>query len=295
VGGLALLAKKELFRPHMEKLGEAGFSVSPGASYYAVLQQGQQIGFASSTIDTTDGGSRCTTTSWRICRSAVELHRATARTEVELTRALRVSRFKMQVDAGLTPIDASGQVLGDTLLWWPCAARTTQVDTHRVRLDGRSCSRRSCRSRSPSASRRRRARGSSLPVFDPIALAPRQMHVTIDAESVFVVPDSSVFDAQKSRWTGRPDTVRAWRLATDSATGRVGVSRLGRRAGAARARDAAAGMTLERRPYEVAFENWKADAGKRAGGRGRPRHLRDDGDRGEQAAAREHRRRSRVR
>jgi hypothetical protein len=56
VGGLALLAKKELFRPHMEKLGEAGLSVSPGASYYAVLQQGQQIGFASSTIDTTDGG-----------------------------------------------------------------------------------------------------------------------------------------------------------------------------------------------------------------------------------------------
>jgi hypothetical protein len=29
VGGLALLAKKELFRPHMEKLGEAGLSVSP--------------------------------------------------------------------------------------------------------------------------------------------------------------------------------------------------------------------------------------------------------------------------
>ena len=46
----------ELFRPHMDKLGEAGLRVTPGASYYAVLQQGQQIGFASSTIDTTDGG-----------------------------------------------------------------------------------------------------------------------------------------------------------------------------------------------------------------------------------------------
>jgi len=104
----------------------------------------------------------------------------------------------------------------------------------------------------------------SLPVFDPIALAPRQMHVTIDAESVFVVPDSSVFDAQKSRWMGaRPDTVRAWRLATDSASGASGfrgwVDAQGRLVLATQL----LGMTLERRPYEVAFENWKADAGKR--------------------------------
>ena len=56
LGGLAFLGKKELFRPHMDKLADAGLRVAPGASYYAVLQQGQQIGFASSTIDTTDGG-----------------------------------------------------------------------------------------------------------------------------------------------------------------------------------------------------------------------------------------------
>ena len=56
LGGLAFLGKKELFRPHMDKLADAGLRVAPGASYFAVLQQGQQIGFASSTIDTTDGG-----------------------------------------------------------------------------------------------------------------------------------------------------------------------------------------------------------------------------------------------
>src|SRR5204863_430690 len=110
----------------------------------------------------------------------------------------------------------------------------------------------------------------SLPVFDPIALAPRQVHVTIDAESLFVVPDSSVFDAQQSRWTGaRPDTVRAWRLATDSATGASGfrgwVDAQGRLVLATQL----LGMTLERRPYEVAFENWKSDAGKRSRARSR--------------------------
>ena len=264
VGGLALLAKKELFRPHMEKLGEAGFSVSPGASYYAVLQQGQQIGFASSTIDTTDGGISVHDYLVADLPIGGELHRATARTEVELTRGLRVSRFKMQVDAGLTPIDASGQVLGDTLLMVAVRSSAAQVDTHRVRLDGPILLPTLVPLAVALGEPPEKGARITLPVFDPIALAPRQMHVTIDAESVFVVNDSSVFDAQKSRWMGaRPDTVRAWRLATDSASGASGfrgwVDAQGRLVLATQL----LGMTLERRPYEVAFENWKADAGKR--------------------------------
>ena len=264
VGGLALLAKKELFRPHMEKLGEAGFSVSPGASYYAVLQQGQQIGFASSTIDTTDGGISVHDYLVADLPIGGELHRATARTEVELTRGLRVSRFKMQVDAGLTPIDASGQVLGDTLLVVAVRSSAAQVDTHRVQLDGPILLPTLVPLAVALGERPEKGARISLPVFDPIALAPRQMHVTIDAESVFVVPDSSVFDAQKSRWmAARPDTIRAWRLATDSASGSSGfrgwVDAQGRLVLATQL----LGMTLERRPYEVAFENWKADASKR--------------------------------
>ena len=266
VGGLALLAKKELFRPHMEKLREAGLSVSPGASYYAVLQQGQQIGFASSTIDTTDGGITVNDYLVADLPIAGELHRATARTEVELTRALRVSQFKMQVDAGLTPIDASGQVLGDSMLVVAVRSSKSQVDTHRVRLDGPFLLPTLVPLAVALGERPEKGARITLPVFDPIALAPKQMHVRIDAESVFVVPDSSVFDATSARWMGaRPDTVRAWRMATDSAAGASGfrgwVDAQGRLVLATQL----LGMTLERRPYEVAFENWKADAGKRGG------------------------------
>jgi hypothetical protein len=264
LGGLALLARKELFRPHMEKLGEAGLSVTPGATYYAVLQQGQQIGFASSTVDTTDGGISVRDYLVADLPIAGELHRATARTEVELTRALRVSSFKMQVDAGLTPIDASGQVQGDSVLVVAVRSSATQVDTHRVRLDGPILLPTLVPLAVALGERPKKGAQLTLPVFDPIALAPRDVHVSIDAESVFVVPDSSVFDTRTSRWTGaRPDTVRAWRLATDTAKSSSGfrgwVDAQGRLVIATQL----LGMTLERRPYEVAFENWKADAGKR--------------------------------
>jgi transglutaminase-like putative cysteine protease len=96
-----------------------------------------------------------------------------------------------------------------------------------------------------------------------MSMAPRDLHVSVDAESVFVLPDSSAFDAGARRWVGaRPDTVRAWRLstATEGASGFTGwVDEQGRVVLATQV----LGLTLERRPYEVAFENWKASAAER--------------------------------
>jgi transglutaminase-like putative cysteine protease len=170
----------------------------------------------------------------------------------------------MQVDAGLTPIDASGQVFGDTLLMVAVRSGKAQVDTHRVRLDGPILLPTLVPLAVALGERPKKGARITLPVFDPIALAPREMHVSIDAESVFVVQDSSVFDAQHSRWTGaRADTVRAWRLATDSATGASGFRGWVDAQGRIVLATQLLGMTLERRPYEVAFENWKAESSRR--------------------------------
>jgi hypothetical protein len=95
-------------------------------------------------------------------------------------------------------------------------------------------------------------------------MSPRDVQVNVEAESVFVIPDSSVFDRLTKRWHGaRPDTIRAWKIATP-ATGTTGgtsgfngwVDEQGRVVLV----NQLLGLTLERRPYEVAFENWKADA-----------------------------------
>jgi hypothetical protein len=52
VGGLGMLVRREYFRPHIDRLAEAALRVQPGAVFYAVMQGDQQIGFASSTVDT---------------------------------------------------------------------------------------------------------------------------------------------------------------------------------------------------------------------------------------------------
>ncbi|HEV7990453.1 MAG TPA: transglutaminase domain-containing protein [Gemmatimonadaceae bacterium] len=264
LGGLALLARRELFRPHMEKLAEAGLRVGPGATYYAVLQQGQQIGFASSTVDTADGG--ITVHDYLVADLPIggALHRATARSEVVLTRALRVSSFKIQMDAGLTPIDASGKVFGDTLLVLALKSPEGAPDTQRVKLTGPVLLPTLVPLAVALGDRPKVGATVSLPVFDPIAMAAREVKVSVQAESVFVLQDSSVFDQARARWLGaRPDTVRAWRLATVSANGSTGFGGWVDEQGRIVLATQVLGMTLERRPYEVAFENWKSDAAAR--------------------------------
>ncbi|MEO7454696.1 MAG: transglutaminase-like domain-containing protein [Gemmatimonadaceae bacterium] len=267
LAGLGLLTQRELFRPHMEKLTEAGLRVTPGATYYAVLQKGQQIGFASTTVDTAQGG--ITVADYLVADLPVagKLHRASARTTVRLTRALRVSEFTLDVDADITPIKATGHVFGDTVLLLTLRGVSGEAtDTQRVRLNGPVLLPTLVPLAIALGEQPKVGKSYTLPIFDPGSMSPKDMQVNVQAESVFVVEDSSVFDAASKRWKGAlPDTVRAWKLATQNgssspAGGFAGwVDQQGRVVLATQL----LGMTLERRPYEVAFENWKDDAAAR--------------------------------
>jgi hypothetical protein len=264
VGGLGLLVQRELFRPHTEALAEAGLRVTPSATFFAVLQNGEQIGFASSTIDTADGG--ITVQDYLVADLPVagRLHRASARTSVHLTRALRVSNFKLDVDADLSPINASGTVIGDTLLRLVVQGQQGEpADTQLIHLTGPVLLPTLVPLAVALGERPKKGASYTLPIFDPLAMAPRDVRVSVQAESLFVLNDSSVFDAAATRWRGAlPDTVRAWRLTTEG-TGAAGFSGWVDEQGRVVRVDQLLGMTIERRPYEVAFENWKADKLKR--------------------------------
>ncbi|HET9010636.1 MAG TPA: transglutaminase-like domain-containing protein [Gemmatimonadaceae bacterium] len=268
LAGLGVLVQRELFRPHAEHLAEAGMRVTPSATFFAVLQRGEQIGFASSTVDTTDGG--ITQEDYLVADLAIagKLHRASARTSVKLSRGLRLRSFSLDVDADLAPIKAAGTVVGDSLLLLTVDGVAGQpTDTQRVRLTGPVLLPTLLPIAVALGQRPRPGATYTLPVFDPRSMSTRDMQVAVLAESVFVLPDSSVFDAATKRWLGaRPDTIRAWKLgtpATSAASGSSGFDGWVDEQGRLVLVNQLLGLTLERRPYEVAFENWKADALKR--------------------------------
>jgi transglutaminase-like putative cysteine protease len=262
LAGLGMLVRREYFRPHIDRLAEAALRVQPGAVFYAVMQGDEQVGFASSTIDT--ALTNIEQRDYLVADIPVggRIHRATARTNILLTRGLRVRSFELAMDADSTPVNIKGEVVGDTLLrLLTGVGLSAPTDTQRIPISGPIL----LPTLAPLAialeSEPQVGKSYTLPVFDPASMAPKDVRVEVRAETLFVVNDSSVFDSTTMRWRGvRPDTVRAWQLVSESGTGIGGwVDQQGRIVSSTQM-----GFRLVRRPYEVAFENWRLDTEGRA-------------------------------
>lgn len=263
LAGLALLVKREYFRPQTERLAEAAARVSPGVVYYGVMQGNQQIGFASSTIDTL-------TTSIAIHDYFVadvpvggKARRSAARMNVTLTRAMRMTDFDFELLTESAPIVAKGQVSGDSLLLLSIASGNTKPDTQRVALTGPILLPTTVPLALALADVPKVGKHYEMPVFNPASMAANTVSFDVQAESSFVVNDSAVFDSTSKRWRGiRPMPIRAWQINGKSAAGFNGwIDEQGRIVETTQL-----GFVLRRLPYEIAFDNWRADRRERAAG-----------------------------
>jgi hypothetical protein len=257
LAGIGLLIRREYFRPQYERLAEAAMRVTPGAVYYGVMQGARQIGFASSTIDTAQ--TSITVNDYFVADLPIggKPRRATARTNVVLSRALRMKEFDLSLDTEGAPIRATGKVDGDSVLILTIQSGTEEGKPQRIALTGPILL--------PTLVPLALALGETpkvgkryvLPVFDPSTMAPREVGLNVRAESAFVLNDSSVYDSTTKRWRGiQPDTVKAWQVSAETSGGFAGwVDEQGRIV-----QTTQLGLDLKRLPYEVAFENWRADS-----------------------------------
>ena len=257
-GGLGMLVRREYFRPHIERLAEAALRVTPGAVFFAVMQGHKQVGFASSTLDTAT--AMIEQRDYLVADIPIggKPHRIEARTNVTLSRTLRLKKFEVALQADEGPMKVQGEVIGDTLLRFTVAAGTdAKPDTQRLKLGGPILLPTLIPLAVALEDKPRVGKSVVLPVFDAASLAPKDVRLDIRAESLFVVNDSSVFDSTSGRWRGvLPDTIRAWQIVPESGSGVGGwVDEQGRLVASSQL-----GFHLVRMPYEVAFENWRKEA-----------------------------------
>lgn len=263
VGGLGMLVRREYFRPHIDRLAEAALRVQPGAVFYAVMQGDKQVGFASSTIDTSF--TMIEQRDYLVADIPVAgvIHRATARTNVMLTRTLRLRTFDVAVEADQGPVRVQGEVFGDTALRLDLRMADGAPDTARLRLNGPILLPNLVPLAVALEDQLSVGKSYVLPLFDPTSSQSKDVRIEITAESLFVVNDSSMFDSTSGRWVGvLPDTVRGWQLSGDAGSGIGGwVDAQGRLLATTQM-----GFQLRRLPYEVAFENWRRDSEATGGG-----------------------------
>lgn len=244
------------YRPSSaDVLAEATKSLAPGAAYYALWLGGQQIGFASSTVDTLPDGIRVEDQMTLELPALGELHRTDARTEAYLSKTLVLRRFAATMRGDLGQFAAQGEVSGDTLLVVDLASGGS---TQRLRVPlKRPIVLPGLLPLQATFGQRLRA-GSrfTLRMFDPLLLEEREIALYVTGDSTFVVPDSAAYDGGLRRWVPvRWDTVRAWRL--EQNLGGVElvawVDELGRVVRA----QSPAGFTMERSAFEIAHENFR--------------------------------------
>ncbi len=113
---LGWLVKREVFRPTGTRLAEAALSVPPGAVYYRLNVAGQQVGFASSTIDTQATSIGVTDILVLRIPALGVLHRTAAMSRATLSRTLRLERVDARFDGDLGRFAARSLVAESTLV-----------------------------------------------------------------------------------------------------------------------------------------------------------------------------------
>ena len=252
---LGWLVKREYFQSTGERLARAAFAIPPGAAYYRLEAGGQQMGFASLTVDTTLDSIRVDDVLVLEVPAAGRLRRTTARSTASLSRTMRLRSLELAYDGELGRFSARGEVEGDSVLRltvWSAA------DSHTARLPYR-------RSAVPPSlvALRLALTGQLDPgasalvhVLDPLTLAERDVAVRVTAESTLIVADSADYDSTAMAWFPVLfDTVPAFRL-VETAAG-VPISSWVDGEGRIVRAQYPSGFIVDRSAFEIAYENFR--------------------------------------
>lgn len=258
--GLALLYKRNGTHSPQQTLAEAGMRVSPDTYYYTLQQSGVPVGAASSSVDTTKQRIIAVDFLRGAIPTGNKVIRLEARSEARFTRGMHLRDFVIKAIGDLTPFTLRGvmQEGEDKTLRITTLDGRARPITHEVvpeqpvfvptmaplplMLKGEP----------------KIGDSISVAVFNPLSRSVDQVTLHIQADSLFLVPDSAAFDSTSGRWIkAHQSSIRGWKIggAPPAQTMWVDVS------GRVLAAEEPEGVTASRTTFELSFENWKIDHG----------------------------------
>jgi transglutaminase-like putative cysteine protease len=248
---LGWLVRREFFRSTGARLAEAALSVPPGAVYYRLAVGSQQVGLASTTIDTLEHAIRVTDVLALDVAALGRLHRTSAMSRATVSRALRLESVDTRFDGDLGRFAAHAVVSGDSLLTMTLQSGNW-AETSRVPLARAIVLPSLLPLRLAFGGELKPGRAYTVPIFDPLLLSAREVTVRVVAESTLVVSDSAAYDSTTMAWVAAHfDTVRAFGI--EAPDGRAWIDAQGRVVRA----ETPSGFTMERAAFETAYENFR--------------------------------------
>lgn len=265
LSAMGWLVRREYLTPQSDIMLDAGLSIPPGATFFAVSLGDRQVGTASITADTLLDGVRVVTRYDLDLPYADGPRHVVTVTNAEYTRDLRLTRFSRRSSGDQPPAVVEGSVEGDSLLTLRIGApEEAPEQVANQALSGAIVL--------PSAVPLRVALTGELEVgaeiettvLDPTTLTLRTERASILADTVFVVPDSADLDAVNDRWIPATyDTVTAFRF--DHVVHGLPQTTWVDQSGYVIWSSTPLGFTLERSAFELVSENYRR-AGRRTDG-----------------------------
>ena len=253
LAAIGWLVRRELWRTQADVVAEAAMSLPPSALYFTISVAGGQIGYASTTVDTLGDTLRVSEVVVLEVPVPGDVQRTEARTDIALSRALRLRGFTSTVRGDEARFATTGVVEGDSVLVLRIAGAGAPV-TRRLPLT-RPVTLPQLLPFTVAAGHLAPGQVHDARLLDPILLDLRDLSLTVSAESTLIVSDSAVFDSTAGRFVPVAyDTLRAWELRPDD----PGAQRLWvEDDGLPVLATWAGGLRVERAAFEIVYENFR--------------------------------------
>jgi hypothetical protein len=255
LAGLGFLARRELFRPRLERLAEAGLRINQYTTFFALRQNGDLVGYASSIVDTTTSEI---TISDLMIRELNVRRRASRRAKVHLTRTFKLKDFETSIVTANLNLKTTGKVDGDSLIY-TVSTNDKPPTRGSIKLDGPVLIPNLVPYAVALMNDPTVGRTYTLPVFDPATQTIVQVRSRILKDTIFVLADSAVLDSTSHEWKPiRTTEIKAW-LISSSAGGFDGwLDETGHIV-----RTTELDADVVRSTIEEAFENWMIGVNRR--------------------------------
>jgi len=253
--GMAMMARRNANRSESQRLSEVALRVQPATFYYAVERDGEQIGGASSALDTTANTLVSEEYFVGDFPSRRGIERTSARWQTRLTRGFRLADLTIDIARVSRPFSINAAVEEDTSLFIAGTKTTGGHPPARYTfippLFTPSLAAVAFMLGGPPTIGRKQ----TMSVFDPTTRIVTRPELQIRAESLFTVIDSAA-PALDGKWVvAHRDTVRAWRIDEASRGVTAWVDAEGRLVASQ-----AGGLSTIRTAFEIAFKNVKASS-----------------------------------
>jgi hypothetical protein len=254
IGGMTMMMRRNANTSEAQLLSEVALRLQPATFYYVIERDGQQIGAASSSVDTS--AKMLLSEEYFVgdhpAPGGQAAERTSARWQTRLSRAFRLATFTIDVARLTRPFIVHASVEADTILFIPGARKTSQRPAARYTFTPPLFTPALAPVAFMLGGPHEIGRTKTISVFDPTTRTVIRPELTIRAESLFTVVDSAAQNRAGDWMPAHRDTVRAWRIegapqglsAWVDAEGRVVAANAG-------------ALSARRTAFEIAFKNQK--------------------------------------